>query len=357
MKVISTVSTFLTSCALSICCTSAHASTINEIVFFGDSLTDNGNLYNHDFHAIPKSPPYFSGRFSNDHTWAEILGDHYNALYKTDIENYATGGATTYFHNPFEGFLPFTVGEEIDDYFLHELIKDRSHTLYFFWSGGNDYLPGSKNPDDTTTKVVNKTIEDLNSLIKNGAKNIVVMNMPDLGSTPRATETGDQQNLTDLTTLHNQKLAIAVAQLQKDHSDINIHIYDVYAMFRQAIGNLSDFNRQYGAHFTNDTQACWAGGYAANGNTDAAMISYQLQHDKQAPLSASKADALAKEVVNSPDLMEAYQVGQNFKDGQSPCDDPDDYIFWDHIHPTGEVHKILARSIAQFADKYYQFSS
>ncbi len=35
----------------------------NDLIFFGDSLSDNGNLYNRTFGYIPKSPPYYEGRF------------------------------------------------------------------------------------------------------------------------------------------------------------------------------------------------------------------------------------------------------------------------------------------------------
>ena len=42
-----------------------------QIIIFGDSLSDNGNIYRLDFGFIPKSPPYFKGRFSNGEVWAD----------------------------------------------------------------------------------------------------------------------------------------------------------------------------------------------------------------------------------------------------------------------------------------------
>ncbi len=38
---------------------------LHNIVVFGDSLSDNGNLYEIMKHQLPQSPPYFEGRFSN----------------------------------------------------------------------------------------------------------------------------------------------------------------------------------------------------------------------------------------------------------------------------------------------------
>jgi len=46
-----------------------HARPITEIVVFGDSLSDTGNLFAHliseGLPGFPPSPPYYYGRFSN----------------------------------------------------------------------------------------------------------------------------------------------------------------------------------------------------------------------------------------------------------------------------------------------------
>src|SRR4051812_23986271 len=41
---------------------------------FGDSLSDNGNLYALTSRTQPASPPYYQGRFSNGPTFVELLG-------------------------------------------------------------------------------------------------------------------------------------------------------------------------------------------------------------------------------------------------------------------------------------------
>src|SRR5258708_9793252 len=48
-----------------------QSNSLNNIVVFGDSLSDTGNLYK--IYKIPVSPPYYEGRFSNGPVWPEIL--------------------------------------------------------------------------------------------------------------------------------------------------------------------------------------------------------------------------------------------------------------------------------------------
>ena len=43
-----------------------------QIVVFGDSLSDNGNQYKNT--GQPPSPPYYNGRFSNGPTWSRVIG-------------------------------------------------------------------------------------------------------------------------------------------------------------------------------------------------------------------------------------------------------------------------------------------
>jgi hypothetical protein len=62
----------------------------NTIVFFGDSLTDDGNLPE----PFQPDPPYVGGRFTNGPVYAELLPGELG----TGYDNFAFGGAqaTTY---------------------------------------------------------------------------------------------------------------------------------------------------------------------------------------------------------------------------------------------------------------------
>ena len=85
----------LTVAAVSGVASAASAQSYNRLVVFGDSLSDNGNLY-----AVlgqPTSPPYYQGRFSNGPVFTELLGfnaANFNGSVTGSI-NYAFGGSRT----------------------------------------------------------------------------------------------------------------------------------------------------------------------------------------------------------------------------------------------------------------------
>lgn len=64
----------LTLAAASALAGAASAQTYGRLVVFGDSLSDNGNLYAASGNTAPASPPYFQGRFSNGPVFTELLG-------------------------------------------------------------------------------------------------------------------------------------------------------------------------------------------------------------------------------------------------------------------------------------------
>jgi phospholipase/lecithinase/hemolysin len=48
---------------------SLHAELFSEIVVFGDSESDAGNVFELSGDTYPASPPYWQGRFSNGPVW------------------------------------------------------------------------------------------------------------------------------------------------------------------------------------------------------------------------------------------------------------------------------------------------
>ncbi len=102
----------------------------NQIVFFGDSLSDNGNLFRIADGMLPKSPPYFQGRFSNGFVWSEIVAKQYLNKYNVKSKNYAIGGETVL---P-QDFPPFTLTQSISDYLLENFLEDKSQPYLLFGS-------------------------------------------------------------------------------------------------------------------------------------------------------------------------------------------------------------------------------
>lgn len=335
--------------------TLTYASQVKEIIFFGDSLTDDGNLYR-TIQVLPKSPPYFNGRFTNGPTWAEDLGKYYYNKSYVDYQNYAVGGATSIIHNPLnDSFVsPVTLTAEIYDYALRSVFTDKSETLFVIWIGANDYLYETDPDMDTiTTDVVNNINWAINYLMGQGGKNFLILNLPDLSRTPYATQNNVVDRLHSVTMEHNQKLADLMKQLKNNNSNAKFTFVDIYTIFNDLMNNPAKYNQIYHQRLNNFTQACWQGEMMLKRNKENQIDT--LNMDLKKGLKGSKiaqaknfdTTSMSQMIVNSPSLDEAYNTSKLYESGIRPCDNGNQYIFWDHIHPTETVHQILAAIVEQ----------
>ena len=343
--------------------TANEAPTFNQIVIFGDSLTDNGNLYRAFLGIMPK-PPYYQGRFSNGPTWADVADKYFAEKHNITTENYAVGGETVILRNPFEGHLPYAFKNSLDSYYFHTLFKDKSHTLFIIWLGANDYLQGAKNPEEATSAVITMLQKDIDSLIAAGAKNFLILNLPDMAVTPMAATGSMSDNLHQLSLLHNNKLQAAIDATQKQHQDITIRSLNVFGIYEDMIKNLDAYNQKYQTHIKNLTDACWTNGYfiksMANPESDIRRM-LEADYDKKSMgfNSQNKKDvdfsAMAHFVATTPDLMISYDVSKNYAEGKKGCDNPDEYAFWDTVHPTAVVHKIVGTILIDNINQFYHY--
>ncbi|NEO01704.1 MAG: SGNH/GDSL hydrolase family protein [Moorea sp. SIO3I7] len=281
----------------------------SKMYIFGDSLSDQGNLFNATAEQIPPSPPYFEGRFSNGPNWVDYLAGDLelnptlfttlgSGAIPTEGINFAFGGSTTGTENTvaltFSGLTGLPGLEQQIDAFTVPLIQAGQsadpEALYIVWAGGNDYLPtqGSFEPfTDTVTTLANLSdaVQDLTNV---GAKNIMVVNLPDLGNTPIALGLdgrvpGTTDALNTLTEDHNSGLSELLDQFsQTPDSDVNIIPVDVNSTFREILAQPTEFG------LTNVTSPC----------------------------------------LNIP--------------AQFVCENPEEFLFWDLQHPTTGVYRIIA---------------
>jgi len=292
------------------------AASYSEIVFLGDSLTDNGNLYA-TLKVIPKSPPYYEGRFSNGPTWAEYLAADLNTQFQTESINDAVGGATAIFHNPVKGALPYILKEEVNKYLDSHSPKPDS--LFVIWIGGNDYLDEKREDGvELATEVVEGIVNNIKTLITHNAKNFLIIDLPDLSKIPYSQNVNDgrAERLYGLSQLHHVKIADAVQQLQHENPQLQFLYIDAYHLFSDILDNLDAYNEKYHTHLTNKTDACWEGGYA-------------LQNG------------------GNPALDVANDIARSAEMGKKPCNSPDEYVFWDQIHPTTTVHRIFSEIVKE----------
>ena len=210
----------------------ASARSFTQLIVFGDSLSDSGNLFTATGGAVPPSPPYFDGRFSNGPVWVEYLA----AELGVPAQNFAFGGAltgrTNRFDDPgipaeFPGLL-----DEIDMFLdLNGGVAD-PHALYVVWAGANDFFAA---PALTSIQpAVANLVTAVRALATRGARHIVVPTMPDLGLTPDGHASGFSRQLTALSGVFNRVMKARLRVL-------GVTTFDVFGLFHEIVNDPADF--------------------------------------------------------------------------------------------------------------------
>lgn len=304
----------------------SFTSPIKEVVFFGDSLSDNGNLYNL-IKIIPRSPPYYDGRFSNGPVWSELAGQHLLDNYAIPYSVYAIGGAYTYLHAD-PGLFDYTLDDELTNYKTQSYLSDKSHVLYVIWIGANDYLyesPKDSDVDVLSTQVIGKINDAIEDLKGRGARYFLILSLPDLGKTPYAKLNHLEERLHLMSSSHNQKLTQTVMAFNANNPEFKAFYLDADWLLNDLIQNPDKYNQKYHTNINNFDQACWTGGL---------MSHYQ-----------------DKRLMHSPALQETDRVGHLHDYKLEPCTNPNEHVFWDQVHPTAAIHKILSAVALEMLEK------
>lgn len=285
--------------------TSALASPYNGLYVFGDSLSDVGNAYFATGGAEPVSPPYSKGRFSNGPLWVQDLSGALGLGAVTPALNggndFAVGGAET-------GPTPVNAGGLTDltsQFGLYSATVPAAHpdALYALWIGSNDVdsilsILGALGHTDVAadiTAAMGNIATVVNGLAQDGMKNLLALNVPDLGVTPRARAAGPAAPAAPaiasaISAEFDQALQGELDQLAL-RDDFALGLANTYARVDQIVADPAGFG------LTNVTSPCWTGNY-----TD--------------PASGTLCS----------DSMAAQ----------------DQYLFWDGIHPTAAGHALVA---------------
>ena len=265
----------------------ASAQNYGRIVTFGDSLSDNGNLYAATGNTNPTSPPYYQGRFSNGPVWVELLGWTQarvgGAL--TGSYNSAYGGSRT------DNNVPFPTGmrAQITNYLGAGGTFD-GDDLVTIWGGANNIFQGlptaaiQADPFGYIAGVSVAAAADMGFMINQvsdaGAGTILVANLPNLATTPQFAG-GPAQNLAGhATSAFNNALFAQVSAQAAANPNSNIIFMDVNRAFNVLLSAPGRFG------FSNVSQSCLVG------------------------------------IV--------------------VCATPDTYVFWDGVHPTAAGHRLVA---------------
>lgn len=321
-----------------------QAADFNTISNFGDSLSDIGNKHMITVEMSNKTlgkigirapEPYSNGHFSNGPVWTEYLAEflampmptrghgkivsnvilknqdnklviyHYKsaALLGT---NWAVGGAMSGMGDFIDidatkGFTAYSgldvlsnSGQQIKQRIANKG-KFNGNELISYMSGTNNLwfsLFGDLN--QTGDKAASYAISDIKSLINAGAKHILVANIPNFINAPWF---ADKQTATaQFIQSYNQTLKIRLEKLAASHPNINIFYCDTFDLYNKVINDVKNHGKYRDAN-------------------------------------------LNITITNVTDSAYNYTTG-------SVIAQPNHNLFWDGLHPTTAMHKIIAKHAA-----------
>lgn len=232
---------------------------------FGDSLSDAGNDYIATRGLLPVAP-YSDGRFTNGNVWVQDLAQNVGlTAVKPSLSggtDYAYGAAetgTTPVHTANPTDLPSQLAQ-----FVADVPNPSPNALYTVWAGSNDLLAvagSSETPAQQQTSVkqaVTNETATIDGLIAHGARDLVVMDVPDLGKTPEeASNPATAATASGLATTFNAELGSALQHIMATGA-ASIDYIDTYGLLDSAIANPA------GNGFTNVTQPLWSGDFTSS---------------------------------------------------------------------------------------------
>jgi len=316
----------------------AHAQIpkFDALYVFGDSIADNGNdlavakLLGSDPPVPPSASPhrtYFNGRFSNgyvgvEHLWAALSG-------------HAPGSAEGL--KPFLSQLLFPLGSAVDFAFgdtgtglLDEVQggvllpglkgqvalylsapqprRQPKRPLFVIITGSNDYGRDTPLP---VARVVGNIVESVRALYRNGARDVMVVNLPDLGLVPA--NIGSSAAATLVSFAHNQALKNALDALDAEIPRLNIIQPNLVELFSLLPASLNRVIPALDALFVNVP--------LPPGFHMSACLFIDPLTCRDVPLATFNA--------------------------------PLGFVFWDIVHPTAEVHRALGDYMLASLTEYY----
>ncbi|MBX3477892.1 MAG: autotransporter domain-containing protein [Brevundimonas sp.] len=288
----------------------ANAQSYDRLVVFGDSLSDNGNLYAITGGAQPPAPFYWQGRFSTGPVFTEQLGFTtqkigFNVFGPLDPSLNIAGNVNAAFGGAVTGLetrpgSPPGMMDQLNAY-LARGGTFSSGSLVSVLGGANNIfqaLPtagASANPLAAISPVSTAAAADVNQIVnrvaQSGAGTVLVTNLPKLSITPQFRGQAAAPLADYAVTTFNTALTTGLAATAAARPNTNIIMMDIFKIGDTIIANPGAFG------LTNVTTACF--------------------NQQQLTL----------------------------------CSTPDTYFYLDGVHPTGRGHQILAA----LADDYLYY--
>jgi phospholipase/lecithinase/hemolysin len=223
----------------------AQAATYTSAYFFGDSLTDPGNLYAATDGQVPPAP-YWQGRSSNGPVWAEHVAEGF-AEKGLETRNYAHAFAGATEIDDLALGRPFQAPDLPDQLAAFEAggTATGRRPVAALWFGANDVLgamatnPTAQAVGGAATGAANAVADGIERLGRAGVHDVVVFNLPPLDLTPRFFETAAQP----LARLGSETFNAALAGRIADFgTETRVALVDIHS----ALADLHDNPQRYG---------------------------------------------------------------------------------------------------------------
>ena len=239
----------------------ASAQDYNRLVVFGDSLSDNGNLYAGTVGTQPLSPPYYQGRFSSGPVFVELLGFNLGRVTAgspvTGSVDYAFGGAVTG-----TAALPLGMRSQLAAYQGAGGVFGPNDLVSVLGGANNIFaaLPvagASPDPVSAITPTALAAAADINFIVNTaagaGAGTVLVTNLPKLSLTPAFRGTPAAPLADYAVTTFNTALATGLRATAAARPGTNIISMDLYKIGDIIAGNPGAFG------VSNVTTSCFNG--------------------------------------------------------------------------------------------------
>ncbi|KAF0522130.1 gdsl family lipase [Gigaspora margarita] len=348
----------------------------NKLITFGDSFTDNGNVYNLTNKQWPSEINY-KGHFCNGKVWAEYLAESLNV----ELEDYAFGGATadsnfiqgstgpakhkvpgikqqmeafifantantkskeSMNHNPKLDKLQSFFKTKANPKVLKKLLKknslkksnknDFSKTLFAVWDTGNDYY--FTDMAASPLKVVQSLIDALNLLVKAfpTITTLLVPNLPDLSRVPyfKSMNTVEKEKLSKMVDSHNKYLLEHLVKFSRETGVKIVYLKcDKFFVALQTDTGMNSFG------LTNCVDAAFDI-YGAD-EKECTDLKLSLNHGT---LSADEIFEIVSSKSSNFDI--ALQTDHKVKAIYNQPDNKDSYFYFDDYHYSSKVHEFMA---------------
>jgi outer membrane lipase/esterase len=281
--------------------TSAAATDFSQVVVFGDSLSDGGNI---SLATAPSIQPPLRFTTNPGMTAAELVAAGLGHPIEPSLAggtDFAFGGAGLVNNVAAVPTLP----QQLQTYLGATGGQADAHALYQVWGGANDifYLTGTTTDPTAlatgTATAAQTEVGLLGQLQAAGGKYVVVYNLPNLGQTPAFAAQGAaaQAGGTQLAVLYNSQLSSGLTQLSG--KGLNVIPVNTYALINEVIANPAAYG------FSNVTvPACGLAASAVQCGPQGSGLPY------------------------------TYAPGTD-----------ESYLFADGVHPTAAAHRMLAQVV------------